>query len=468
MKRRPVPRRTSGWMTSLSLALLLLVALVALPPALAGLGNIGGGGQAVGGIVIDASGLVRAATPDQRSDLLNQLRTRLAEPRGEANEATELRMISLRALQDAIRHEAQTGEAIPDEMRMLAGLQRVEYVFAYPEKNDIVLAGPAEPWTVREDASVVGRTTGRPVLLLSDLVTALRSVEPSRHGGISCSIEPTAEGRQKLNRLLSRVRLQPGQNPRTLEPMMREAFGPQTVKLTGVPADSHYARVLLAADYQMKRLAMDLEPAPVEGLPSYLEMAKNDRHASSENPRWWMACNYDALRHDDSRLAWRLSGQGVKTLTEQDLTDGSGQTVQSGRKNRTAEKWAERMTEQFEDLAIEQSIFGELRNVMDLSVVATLIVQEGLDKTAGCDLGVLLGQESEIATTSYPVPKAVSPECSFIRGRQGWVVTASGGVEVTPFDVVESQELDASLTELHAKVAENTPERTANRWWWNR
>lgn len=466
MKRRPVPRRTFGWKAGLPIAFLIVVATVALPPALAGLNF--GGGNAVGGIVVDASGLVRAATVDQRTDLLNQLRTRVAEPRGEANEATELRMISLRSLQDAIRRELQTGEAIPDEMQMLAGLQRVEYVFVYPEKNDIVLAGPAEPWTVREDASVVGRTTGRPVLLLSDLLTALRSVEPSRDGGISCSIEPTAEGRQKLNRLLSRVRLQPGQNPRHLEPMMREAFGPQTVKLTGIPADSHYARVLLAADYQMKRLAMDLEPAPVAGLPSYLEMAKNDRHASNENPRWWMACNYDALRHDETRLAWRLSGQGVKTLTEQDLVDRSGQTVQSGRKNPTAEKWADLMTERFDALAVEQSIFGELRNIMDLSVVATLIVQEGLDQKAGCDLGVLMGREVEVPMASFQVPKAVAPECSFIRGRQGWIVTASGGVEVTPFHVVQVQELDASLADLHSRVAQGTAEKPADRWWWSR
>ena len=31
---------------------------------------------------------------------------------------------------------------------------------------------------------------------------------------------------------------------------------------------------------------------------------------------------------------------------------------------------------------------------------------------------------------SYTVPKAVAPQCSFIRGRSGWVVTASGGVDI--------------------------------------
>ncbi|WP_164100534.1 DUF1598 domain-containing protein [Candidatus Laterigemmans baculatus] len=468
MQRRPAPSRKSSWIASPSVALALVLSLAALPAVWAGSSLVRD--AAVGGVLIDAGGLVRSATVAERTEFLNRLRAEVAEPRGDLAEATELRMISLRALQDAVRRELQTGQAIPDEMRMLAGLQRVEYVFVYPERNDIVLAGPAEPWVVREDASVVGRTSGRPVLQLDDLITALRSVEPSRDGGISVSIEPTAEGRQKLNHMLSRVRLQPGQNPKLLEPMMREAFGPQTVKLRGVPADSHYARVLLAADYQMKRLSMGLEEAPVEGLPSYLEMARNQRHSGNENPRWWMACNYNAIKHDGDRLAWQLSGQGVKTLTEQDLSDQTGATVQTGRKNPTAEKWANLMTERFDALASKQAVFGQLRNVMDLSVVATLIAQEGLDRAAGCDLGLLMGREVEVPMASLDVPKAVAPECSFIRGRSGWVVTASGGVDVGAFEVVQSQELDPGLSSVYARAdreAAAAEQPSQNRWWWN-
>ena len=37
---------------------------------------------------------------------------------------------------------------------------------------------------------------------------------------------------------------------------MREAFGPQTIQLTGVPTDSRFARTMVAADYEMKRVAM--------------------------------------------------------------------------------------------------------------------------------------------------------------------------------------------------------------------
>ena len=51
---------------------------------------------------------------------------------------------------------------------------------------------------------------------------------------------------------------------------MEEAVGPQTITVTGVPDTSHFARVIVAADFRMKRLAMNFEPAPVDGMPSFL------------------------------------------------------------------------------------------------------------------------------------------------------------------------------------------------------
>lgn len=420
--------------------------------------------RAVGGVMVDAQGLLRSATLDQRQESLKLMREAIAQPEGDIAAPAELRMISLAKLQRAMETAAADGQPLSDEIRYLAGLQRVQFVLVYPESQDIVLAGPAEPWVVRDDAAVVGVRSGRPVLQLDDLVVALRSVEPARTEGISCSIEPTAEGRQRLQNLLKRVNLRPGQNPASLEPAMREAFGPQVIKLSGVPATSHYARTMVAADYQMKRLAMALEEAPVAGLPSYLEMSKSQRHSAQSNPRWWMACNYDALSHSDDKLAWRISGQGIKTLTETDLILADGQATRAGQADRMAAKWAEAMTEQFDALAQRQAVFGELRNCFDLSVVATLIVQEQLAQRAQCDLSHLMGNSGQIELETLAVPRMVEPQCSFVRGHNGWTVTASGGVDVNAFEVVETQQLDASLTQVRQTAAADAAAAT---WWWN-
>jgi hypothetical protein len=428
--------------------------------------QIGGGfgGQAVGGVVIDASGVLRSATLDQRQASLKELRQAIGRPQGDLAQPAEMRMISLAKLQQAMEERAASGKPLNDEMRYLAGIQRIQFVFVYPDRNDIVLAGPAEPWTVGDDASVVGVNSGRPVMKLDDLIVALRSVEPARTQGITCSIEPTEEGRVRLQTLLKRISLRPGQNPTTFEPAMREAFGPQMIKLTGVPGTSRYARTLVAADYQMKRLAMALEDSPVAGLPSYLAISRNQRHSSQSNPRWWMACNYDALSHTEDKLAWRISGQGVKTLTETDLITADGKAQGGQKADKSATLWADTMTEKFDDLSRAQSIFGELRNCFDLSVVATLIVQEQLVQRSGCDLSQLMGNSGEIELDQFSIPKAVEPQCSFVRGASGWVVTASGGVDVNAFEVVQSQQVDPTVAGVRSRAAESDENQS---WWWN-
>ncbi len=440
-----------------SLALLICGSAMS-ATALAGGGF--GNNRAVGGVVVDTSGVIRSATVDERSAALATARQTIRDAQGDLAHGTELRMISLARLQAAIVAGEATGAAIPAEMRYLAGLQRVEFVFVYPEQNDIVIAGPAEPWKLRDDGTVVGVQSNRPVVTLDDLVVAFRSVEAARSEGITCSIEPTDEGRARLQNLLKRVSLQAGQNPSAIEPAMREAFGPQLIKLSGVPKDSHYARTLVAADYQMKRIAMGLEQSPVAALPSYLAVAKNQRHTGNANPRWWMACNYEAMSRTEDKLSWKLAGQGIKTLTENDIVTNTGEAIPANQRDPLAQKWADAMTTNFSPLAEAQPVFGELRNCIDLSVVATLIVQERLAETAGCDLSHLLGS---IKTETYRVPQTVEPQCSFVRARAGWMVTASGGVDVNAFEVVANQQAAPELADSHTRAAA----KDTDRWWWN-
>ena len=235
-------------------------------------GLAGFGKSAVGGISISADGVVGPPSIDARNMVLNEMRKEVKSPEGELGSATPLRMVSLRGLEAALDEVLKAGTgAVPDEVRFLAGIQRIQYVFVYPEDNDIVLAGPGEGWKVDEKANVVGVTTGRPVLRLDDLLVALRTVEQSRLGGITCSIDPTEEGIRAYREVMDQQRGNTV-NPAALEAAVKQAFGNQQVKFEGVPATSHFARVLLAADYRMKRIAMELEPSPVAGLPSYVQM----------------------------------------------------------------------------------------------------------------------------------------------------------------------------------------------------
>ena len=424
-----------------------------------------GRNRGVGGVTVDPSGFVRNATIAETKELRNLARVALDRPRGELAEAADLRMVSLRGLQEAILEARREGRSLPDDVALLAGLQRVEYLFVDPDRHDVILAGPAEPWTLAEDGSIVGAVSGGATLRLDDLVVALRSVENARREGISCSIEPTAEGRRRLQNLLSGVQLRPGQNPALLEPAMREAFGPQQVILTGVPRDSRYALTMVAADYQMKRIAMALHDPQVPGLPSYLALARNVRHGGGENPRWWLACDYDAVVRNADGSAWQIRGAGVKVMTEQDLISADGQVTESGRVSPTAARWAEKMTEHYGALSKRMPVFQELRNLMDLTLMATLIRQEGLAEKANLDLRLLLEESDTIELASYTVPQAVAPECSFVRTRGGVIATASGGVDINAFQILQDQTSeDDAATPLRQQALAAAQ---AGRWWWD-
>ena len=444
-------------MMVVALAISCLLAVASLTTA----GFSFGGGNRVGGVSIDAAGVVRTATVQENQELVNLLRANLAPLDGDLNQPAELRMVSLAGLQDAIVDVRKTGERMPAEIRYLAGLTSIDYVVVDNEHNDLILAGPAEPWTTSETGSIVGRDSGAAILQLEDLVVALRNVENSRQAGISCSIEPTAEGRQRLNAFLSRITLRPGQNPNVFEEAMKQAFGPQMIRLNGIPATSRYACTLVAADYQMKRLAMAIEDSPVPALPSYLQLSRNASHRGNSNPRWWMECEYDSLTRNPERTIWKLSGQGVRTLTEQDAIAKDGTAGESDHKDKLAEKWADKMTEEFEALAKEMPVFGDLQNLMDLTVVSTLIIQEQLERRSGLELATLRNQDL-LSPPAYAMPQTIDPECSFIKGRSGWVVTASGGVSINAFEVLQTQQVDP---QLDPQIALSSP-RTS--WWWNK
>ena len=56
-------------------------------------------------------------------------------------------------------------------------------MFACPEQKDIVLVGPAEGWKVDHRGTMIGLSTGRPVMLLDDLLVALRTAKTAAQGG---------------------------------------------------------------------------------------------------------------------------------------------------------------------------------------------------------------------------------------------------------------------------------------------
>jgi hypothetical protein len=415
--------------------------------------------QQVGGVSIDARGVVSNVRLDELNELRREREAALRPVPGDLK-AAAMRKVSLRQLESAIAEHRQNGTPIGDEMRYLAGLQRIQYVFIYPEHNDIVLAGPGEGWRLNATGDVVGATTSRPVMLLDDLLVALRSIEGARQTGINCSIDPTSEGIVRLQALFKRTRAV-GDDPDPLLAAIEQTLGPQTITVSGVPDTSHFARVLVAADYRMKRLAMGFEEPPISGVPSFLQMMKaSAKSARPMLPRWWLAPNYDALVADPEGLAWEVRGAGVRALTEDEVVNASGQREATGKSNPLAKKWADNMTARYDELAKKDAIFGQLRNCMDMAVVAALISKENLTEKCGWSMPLLMNPD--LLVESYHAPHSVDSQASAVQKGTNWIISASGGVQINPWEPLEKPAADPALSSTRAKSAARS---TA--WWWN-
>jgi len=298
-------------------------------------------------------------------------------------------------------------------------------------------------------------------MLLDDLLVALRTAHQAARGGISCSIDPTQEGLARLQRHVATLRTMG--NPRSTAAGIEQALGPQEISVQGVPATSHFARVLVAADYRMKRLAMKFDPTPIRGLPSFLDMIPaSGRGMSNMLPRWWLEPNYEPILKSPDGLAWELRGASVKCMTEADFVAATGQKQARGKASPMAQRWADAMTEHYGELAVAEPIFGELRNCMELAIVAALVAKERLTERAGYSMP-LLTDSAEVAVDEFPAPRQVDSKVSMARKRGGWVISASGGVMLNSWQVADRTTEDAAPAELRAK----SPSTENTNWWWN-
>ncbi len=452
--------------TSRILVALVAATLIAVP--LGGLLKAGHQifrGGSVGGVSIDAAGIVREPNVESLKLLLEDLRKTVKPAAGELAAPVEMRKISLRGLEAAIQDAlANNFGQLPEEVQFLAGLQRIQYVLVDRENKDIILAGPGEGWRLDDKGNVVGITTGRPVLRLDDLLVALRTSNAAREVGITCSIDPTPEGiRQAQDLLDQQRRSRTSVAPARLGPALKQAMGPQTVTITGVPATTHFARVMLAADFYMKRLAMSVEKSPVPNFPSYIDLLARATD-SMPSPRWWLACNYDSVVRNEDGTVWELRGQGVKTLTEENVISADGTTDgSSGKTSPLAQKWADSMTEKYDALSAKIPVFGELRNLMDMAVVAAIIDMHHLRTVAECDLPLLYNAESPLAFENWNAPKSVDTVCSFAPTRGGWLVATAGGVQLDSWQVADGAKTSNEVGQMISHV-----QRDQNaKWWWN-
>jgi hypothetical protein len=427
------------------------------------------------GVYVDPAGVLRPLLREETDDALATLRQRsrgrtsLRDPRTRST----LRMISLARLEKQVQLRLAARLAIPEEMQVLGGLERVQYVFVYPESGDLVLAGPAGDWRMGPEGSIVSADSGQPLVRLDDLVVVMRAMMSGPEAKFSCLITPRQASLARMQKFLeesNRTPLKPGQRKAWLA-QLRSQLGQQDIEVLGLDPRTRAARVIVEADYRMKLVGMGLEDGG-PNVPSYLDMVKVPPGKSPPPMgvlRWWFALNYDAVVAAKDRQAFALRGQGVKVQSENERLAAEGRRVHTGESETLNTDFARNFTENFEALALKYPIYAELRNICDLAVIWSLVREEGLAEKAGWHR-TCFGDPGAYRVELAEAPKTVETVINH-RVINGVHILAgvSGGVRIDPGELVARKavlvESYPAVGNRHADAAPKPLPRDA--WWWD-
>ena len=418
------------------------------------------------GVSIDADGVLRMKTFSDPSGQV--MRERIASARAtlgpKLTAFSKLRKISLNRLEQVIVAHQGT---LTDEMRYLAGLQRVRYVFYYPDSKDIVLAGPAEGWAADITGRVVGIGSGRPVVQLQDVVVGLRTFPADSSTGpmIGCSIDPTREGLAAMQHFLRNNRPNPNE-PQPFVEALRNSLGFQLVSIHGVSPKSRFAQVMVEADYRMKLIGIGLERPPVR-LVSYVDRAKPSDVGRNALQRWFFVPDYQCVRVSEDNLAMELVGDGVKLVGEDEMVTDSGQRHTANRSNKASQAFVLGFTKRYAELAERSPVYAELRNLVDVAIAAAYIQQQDYYTKAGWKME-FFGSEKAFPTESYEIPKTVESAVNALWKGSTLMTPIGGGVQIHAAEALESDHLLSDQKGKVAKLRETVaPKLAKGQWWWD-
>jgi hypothetical protein len=430
------------------------------------------------GISIDAEGTLDARTlRDFDGRLLAErlAAARAAKP-GEIWAAAKLRKVSLVRLETALAAEIAAGREPDDVLRSLAGLTRVQYVFCYPAEGekpgDVVLAGPAEPWARDAAGRAIGLKTGRPVLQLEDLAVALRAYPPEKRDRpfLGCTIDPPADGLARLVEFQRKV-------PRAVRDEQRaavtaaiakgtvEALGNADIRVFGISPRTHFAHVLVEADYRMKRVGIGVEPPPVK-MTTFLSALHSPQQGTLQ--RWWFTPDYKCVRLADDKLAAELVGEGVQLLAEDKLIGADGSLAAAGaRPNKASKLFTLSFTRKYPEISAASPVYAQLRSLIDLAIAAALIRRHDYYPHADW-LATILRDERSLPVETLAEPKRVPCVANAVWKGSRLLAPAGGGVSIRPDEALKPENLLPDEKGATGTLREQLViPAAASRWWWD-
>jgi hypothetical protein len=440
-----------------------------------GMGGMGGGGMggvSAAGIVVDAQGVLRTNVVADAGLSAERRKAAVAALSDDLRKVSPLRKVALSRLEAEVARHAAAGRGIPDEMLKLAGLTRVQYVFVYPAAGDapgeVVLAGPAEPWIDDTTGRCRGTDTASPTLLLEDLAAAVRCFAPGHPQDrlIGCSIDPTREGLEAMQAFLKKTgRVNPEVGADQIVAGLKQALGPQTVSVQGVSPATHFAQVLVEADYRMKLIGVGLEPPPVK-MTTWIDLAGAAAVAANALQRWYFVPDYRCVRIAEDDLAIELVGRGVKLCGADEVVLPDGRRMGADRPDKASKTFTETFTRKYAEISGRSPVYAQLRNLVDLAVTAAYLQEHDAYGRTGWGAAQLRDESAWSIERFTPPAHAETAVTAVWRGNR-LLTPIGGGVTMHPRMALDAPNLLVDEKGTVAAARTTAAKLPEGRWWWD-
>jgi hypothetical protein len=296
--------------------------------------------------------------------------------------------ISLKAISSELQ-TCQTRGNCPTDILTMYGVTQITGYVIDANAHDVIVIGTSDK--------------GAPTLYTEDFVTALKNalrLYARREGNIlyysnpGVSIDPDPNVLTQLDQFADRAQRSTTKEARdnAIDAWCKECELPQNVRVMGIPFDSHFAKVMVEADYLMKRIADGT--APVDGFEGLSDLSLRQAiEAIQQNSggavsiasmnRFWFYPGRHIYSEDAITVVIRLSD--VILLDEAQHITQEGQVAASGRIDPLARKFACDFSRNYPAVAAvpRYHIYAELEGLFRWIALAKLMVSNNAFDAAG-------------------------------------------------------------------------------------
>lgn len=370
--------------------------------------------------------------------------------------------ISLKNYMIAISEKASAHESLPPDFERFFGMSWIDGYVLDPKNDDIILVGK-----VIKD---------RPTYHSEDLLVNMHNVFDSTIAPY-CSLDPKPENIRRLNKVLSNE----SADFETTIRNCKNAVGGQMVVVSGVPRNSRHAKIMIYADYEMKKLSQGLIHIP--GIRSCIDISISNRRSSlqkgSSMSRFWFHIkeNKDGMvypNYIENEGIVFINECPVVVLTEKQESDAEGNTSDNAsEEDADADTFAMDMSRNYGKIAETNVLFAELENLFRLQACLKslkfkkVIFESKQDIITGASLNFLPGEELPPSLPGLVNYKILEKE----KKENGIILTNSqlylvcGGVS-QDMETMESNFInDNSISEYKKIIITSRPKINSISWW---